>query len=199
MQLQQRLWVGSMEIWSWAGLSIRDASNWGKVTLPPALPGIGLGCGEGLPAQGKQLFLASCCCCSVTQSCLTLCDPMDGSMPGFPVLHHLPQLAQTHIYWVSDTIQPSHPLSSPSSVFNLSQLMSWLFTSDGKSIGSSASVLPINIQGWFHLGLTGLISLLSKGLSRVFSSTIVRRHQFFCTQPFLFSNSHIHTWLLEKL
>ena len=132
-------------------------------------------------------------------SCVPLCDPMDCSMPGFPVLHHLPELAQTHIYWVSDTIQPSHPLSSPSSVFNLSQLMSWLFTSDGKSIGSSASVLPINIQGWFHLGLTGLISLLSKGLSRVFSSTIVRRHQFFCTQPFLFSNSHIHTWLLEKL
>ena len=139
------------------------------------------------------------CCCSVAQLCPTLCDPMDCRMPGFPVLHYLTEFAQTHVYWVSDTIQPSHPLSSPSSVFNLSQLMSWLFTSDGKSIGSSASVLPINIQGWFHLGLTGLISLLSKGLSRVFSSTIVRRHQFFCTQPFLFSNSHIHTWLLEKL
>ena len=52
-------------------------------------------------------------CCSVTQLCLTLCNPMDCSMPGFPVLHHLPKLAQTHVHWISDAIQPSHPLSSP--------------------------------------------------------------------------------------
>ena len=58
--------------------------------------------------------------CLVTQSCPTLCDPMDCSMPGFPVLHPLPELAQTHIHWVSDAIQPSHPLSSPSPGFNLS-------------------------------------------------------------------------------
>ena len=72
-------------------------------------------------------------------------------------------------------------------------LMSQLFTSGGPSIGASASasVLPVNIQGWFPLGLTGLISLLSKGLSRVFSSTTVQKHQFFSTQPFLWSNSHI--------
>ena len=77
-----------------------------------------------------------------------LCNPMDCSMPGFPVPHHLPEPAQTRIYGVSDAVQASHPLSSPTPpVFNLSQLMSWLFTSDGKSIGSSASVLPINIQG----------------------------------------------------
>ena len=77
--------------------------------------------------------------------------------------------------------------------------MSRLFASDGQSIGASASAsaLPMNIQGWFPLGLTGLI-LLSKGLSRVFSSTIVWRHQFFSTQPSLWSNSYIHTWLLEK-
>ena len=61
-------------------------------------------------------------CCSVTQSRLTLCDPMDCSTPGFLVLHHLPELAQTHVHWVGDTNQPSHPLSSPSlPVFNLSQ------------------------------------------------------------------------------
>ena len=135
------------------------------------------------------------CVGNVVQSLshVPLCNPMDCSMPGFPVPHHLPEPAQTHIYGVGDAVQPSHPLSSPSPpVFNLSQLMSWLFTSDGKSIGSSASVLPINIQGWFHLGLTGLISLLSKGLSRVFSSTTVRRHQFFSTQPFLLPNSHIY-------
>ena len=73
--------------------------------------------------------------------------------------------------------------------------MSQLFTSGGQSIGASpsASVLPLNIQGQFPLGLTGLISLLSKGLSRVFSSTTVQKHQFSGAQPSLWSNSHIHT------
>ena len=75
--------------------------------------------------------------------------------------------------------------------------MSWLFSSSSQSIGASdsASVLPMNIQGWFPLGLTGLTSLQSKGLSRVFSSITIRKHQFFDS---LRSNSHIHTWLLEK-
>ena len=74
------------------------------------------------------------------------------------------------------------------------------FTSGGQSIGASASVsvLPMNIQGLFPLGWTGLISLLSKGPSRVFSSTTAWKHQFFGAQPFLLSSSHIHTWLLEK-
>ena len=78
--------------------------------------------------------------------------------------------------------------------------MSQLFASGGQSIGAStsASVLRINIQGWFSLGLTGLISLLSKGLSIVFSRTMVSKHEFFGIQPSLFSNSHISTWLLEK-
>ena len=76
--------------------------------------------------------------------------------------------------------------------------MSWLFATDGQSVGASVSVLPMNIQGWFPLGLTGLISLLSKGLSRVFSSTTIQKHQFFHIQPSLWSNFHIHTWLLEK-
>ena len=78
--------------------------------------------------------------------------------------------------------------------------MSCPITSGGQSIWASvsASVLPMNIQGWFSLGLTGLISLLSKGLSRVFSSTVVQKHQFFGAQPSLWSNSHIHTWLQEK-
>ena len=67
-----------------------------------------------------------------------------------------------------------------------------------QSIVASASVLPMNIQDWSPLGLTGLISLQSKGLSRVFSSITVRKHQFFGAQPFLWPNSHIHTWLLEK-
>ena len=80
-------------------------------------------------------------------------------------------------------------------------LMRWLFTSGGQSIrvSTSASVLPMNIQDWFPLGLTGLISLQSKGLSRVFSNTTVQKYQFFGAQPSLWSDSHIHVWLLGKL
>ena len=76
--------------------------------------------------------------------------------------------------------------------------VSQFFASGGQSIGVSASVLPMNIQGWFPLGLTGLIFLQSKRLSRVFSSTTIRKHQFFSTQPSLWSNSHIRTWLWVK-
>ena len=117
-----------------------------------------------------------------------------AALPSFPVLHHLPELAQAHVHLVDDAIQPCHPLSSPSPAFSLSQRLS------SQSIGTSASasVLPMNIQDWFPLGLTGLISLQSKGLSRVFSNTIVQKRQFFGAQPSLWSNSHIHTWLLEK-
>ena len=90
---------------------------------------------------------------SVAQSCPTLCNPMDCSTEGLPVHHQLPEFTQTHAHWVGDAIQPSHPLSSPSSLtFNLSQhqglFMSQLFTSGGQGIGviTSASVLPMNIQ-----------------------------------------------------
>ena len=78
--------------------------------------------------------------------------------------------------------------------------MSWFFTSGGQNIGVSAStsVLPMNIQDWFPLGLTGLVSLQSKGLSRVFSNTTLQKHQFFDAKLSLWSNSHIHMWLLEK-
>ena len=101
---------------------------------------------------------------SFTQSCLTLCNPMNRSTPGLPVHHQLSELTQTHVHWVGDTIQSSHPLSSPSpSSFNLSQhqgLVSQPFTSGGQSVeaSASASVLPINIQDWFPLILTGWIS-----------------------------------------
>ena len=94
------------------------------------------------------------------------------------------------------------PFSSCSQSFPASGSfpISQFFTSGGQSIGASASasVLPMNIQDWLPLGLTGLISLQSKGLSTVFSSTTVPKHQFFCAQPFLLSSSHIRTWLLEK-
>ena len=91
---------------------------------------------------------------SVAQLCLTFCDPMDCSMPGLPVHHQLREFIQTHVRWVGDAIQPSHPLSSPfssclqffpeSGSFPVSQL----FTSGGQIIGVSASVLPMNIQDW---------------------------------------------------
>ena len=142
---------------------------------------------------GKSLsiLIISCCChCSVAQSCPTLCDPMDCSTPGLPVHHQLPDLTQTHVHWVSDAIRPSHPLLSPCSpVLSLAQHqgflpMSQFFTSGVQSIGVSASgsVLPMNIQDWFPLGLTGLISLQSKEPSRAFSNTTLEKHQFFCTQ-----------------
>ena len=122
---------------------------------------------------------------SVAQSCPTLCDPMDCSMPGFHVHHQDLQLAQTHVHRVSDAIQPSHPLSSPSPpALSLSQhqgLFKWVSSSHqvAKVLGVSAStsVLPMNIQGWFPLGGTSWISLQSKGLSRVFSNTTVQKHQ----------------------
>ena len=143
---------------------------------------------------------------SVTQSYLTLCDPTDCSMPGSPVHHQLLELAQTHVHQDSDAIQPSHLSvvlfssclqSFPASgSFPVSQHFTW----GGQSTGASApaSVLPMNIQDWFPLGLTGWTSLQSKGLSRVFSNTTVQKHQFFSAQLSLWSNSHNHTWLLQK-
>ena len=103
--------------------------------------------------------------------------------------------------WCHPTILSSIILFCPQSFWASSSfLISWLFTSGGQSTGASASAsaFPINIQDWFPLGLTGFISLQTKGLSRVFSSTIVWKHQFFSSQPSLWSNSHICTWLLEK-
>ena len=105
--------------------------------------------------------------------------------------------------WCHPTISSSvMPFSSCPQSFPASEsfLKSQFFTSNGQSIGASISalVLPMNIQSWFPLGLTGWISLQSKGLSRVFSNTTVQKHQFFPTQPSLCSNSHICTWLLKN-
>ena len=114
-----------------------------------------------------------------------------------------PRDCSTHIHWVSDAIKPSHHLSSllllPLVFPNIR-----VFSSESvlhirwPNIGASASVLPMNIQDWFPLGLTGLISLLSKGFSRIFSSTTVQKHRFFGAQPSIWFNSHIHTWLQKK-
>ena len=112
---------------------------------------------------------------------------MDCSMPDFPVYHQLLELAQTHVHWVSDAIQPSHPLSSsslPAFQTSGSFPMSQFFALGGLSIAvsASASVLPMNIQDWFPLGLIGLISLQSRGLLRVFSNITVQKHPFFSAQ-----------------
>ena len=183
---------------------------------------------------------------------------MNCSTPGFPVLHHLPELDQTQVSsiagrfcttWASREAQSVSQFSRSSKAdsatpwtaacqASLSIINSWsllklmsiqsvmpsnhlilcrplylclqsflesgsfpisqLFASGGQSIGASASVLPMNIQDWFPSGLTVWISLQSKGLSRVFSNTTVQKHQFFYAQLSLWSNSHIHTWLLEK-
>ena len=146
----------------------------------------------------KRCSHISRCFCSVTLSCSILSDPMDCSTPGFPVFHYLLQFAQTHVHCINDATQLSRPLSPPSPrAFSLlpesgSFPMSWLFVLCGQSIGASvsASVIPMNIQDWFPLGLTGLISLQSKGLSRVISSTTIQKHQFFGTQLSLWSSSH---------
>jgi len=124
--------------------------------------------------------------CSVAQLCLTLCDLLDCSTPGFPVLHRLLELAQTHVRWVGNAIQPSHPLSSPSPpAVYVSQdhgLFQWVSQRNGAS--TSASALPMNSQGWFPLGLTGLISLQSKSLLQHHSSkaSVLQCLAFFMVQ-----------------
>ena len=135
----------------------------------------------------------------------TLCDSMDCSTLGLPVHHQLLELAHSHVHWVM-SLQPSRPLSplSPPAL-SLSQhqgLFKWVSSLHqvAKVLGASASasLLPMNIQDWLPLGLTDWISLLSKGLWRVISYTTVKKHRFFHTQLSLWSNSHIHTWLLER-
>ena len=142
-----------------------------------------------------------------SHSLMSNTDPINRSTPGLPVYHQLLEITQTHVHWVDDVIQPPHPLSSPSPPAFLQSVpasgsfpMSQFFTSGGHTIGvsASASVLPMNSQGWSPLEWTGWISLQSKGLSRVFSNTTVQKHQFFGTQLSSQSNSHIHTWPLEK-
>ena len=120
---------------------------------------------------------------SVTQSCPTLCNPMNQSTPGLHVHHQLPEFTQTHVHWFSDAIQPSHPVvpfsSCPQSLpasgsFPMSQIFAW----GGQStvVSALASFLPKKSQGWSPSEWTGWISLQSKGLSRVFSNTTVQKH-----------------------
>ena len=143
---------------------------------------------------------------SVSQSRPPLCDPMDCSRPGLPCPSPTPGVYSNSCplsRWYQPTISSSVlPFSSRIQSFPASGSfqMSQFSTSDGQSTGvsASASVLPMNIQDWFPLGLTGWIFLQSKGLSRVFSNTTVQKCQFFSAQLSILPKTHIHTWLLEK-
>ena len=142
---------------------------------------------------------------SVSQLCPTLCDPMDTACQASLSISNLQSLLK--LMSIKSVMPSNHlilcyPLLLLPSIFPHIRVFSnestlcmrwpkyWSF--------SFSSVLPMNLQDWFPLGLTGLISLQSKGLSRVFSNTTVHMHQFFSTQLSLWSNFHIHTWPLEK-
>ena len=144
-------------------------------------------------------------CCSVTQSCPILCNPMDCSTPGFPGLQYLLKFAQTHVHWVGDAIPPSCSLSTPSPpALNLSQhqgLFQWV-----SALCQVPDVLELQLQhrpssdysGLISFRIAWFIAILSKGISRAFFSTIVRRHQLFHAQPSLWSTTHIGTWPLGR-
>ena len=144
---------------------------------------------------------------SVAQSCPNLCNPLGCmqhawlpylSPSGGTCSKPCPLIQWCHPTFLSSVISFSSCLQSfpASGYFSISQLFA--SGSQNSGVWASASVLPMNIHGWLPVGWTGLISLQSKGPSRVFFNTTVQKHQFFSTQPSLWSNSHIHTWLLEK-
>ena len=141
---------------------------------------------------------------SVAQSCLTLCDPLNSSTPGLPVCRQLPEFTQTHVHWVSDTIQPSHPLSSPSPpAFNLSQHqnlpMSQFFATWPKYWSFSFNISPSNEHSrLISFRMDWLELLVVQGTLKSLLQMTVQKHQFFSAQLSLWSNSHIHTWPLEK-
>ena len=125
---------------------------------------------------------------------MTLCNSMDFRAPGFAVLYYLPESAQKSgpLNWYCHLIILSSVTPFPSCLQPFPASGSFpIWTSCGQSMATSASVFPTNIQGWFSVGLTGLIFLLSKGLSRVFSSTTVQKCYFFGAQSSLWSNSNM--------
>ena len=151
---------------------------------------------SSLPAQH--------CCCLVPQSCLTLW-PLEWQHTRFPHPSPPPRACSNSCPlsgWCHPTVSSSVTLFFCLQSFPASGSfpMRWFFASGGQSIGASVlvSALPVNVQGWFPLGLTAFIFLLSEGGSRVFSNTTVWKHQFFSTQPSWWPNSKICTWLLEK-
>ena len=143
--------------------------------------------------------LQVCIISSVAQSCLTLCHPIDCSMPGFPVHHQLLEFTQTHVHWVRDTIQPSHPLLFPSLIFNLSQHRG-LFQRVSSShqvakvktgVSASASVLPMNIQDWISFRMDWLDLLAVQGtLKSLFQHHSSKASILLCLAFFIVQLSH---------
>jgi len=175
--------------WGEMGKTIRHLRNWNKRAVGPQR------------AWGELLLLLFSP--SVVSESL---QPHGLQHARFPCLLLSPGVCsnscpfiQWHHLTISSSVTPFSPCSQSVPASGLFQWVSSLHQV-AKSIwvSASASVLPVNIQGWLPLELTDLISFLSKGLSRVFSSTTVWKHQFFGLQPSLWSSSHIHTWLLEK-
>ena len=152
----------------------------------------------------KSIFVLTCCCLVLSHVWL-FATPWTAACQASLLITNswsLLKLMFIKLVMPSNHLILCCPLSSCLQSFPASGsfLMSRLLASSGQSIGVSASpsVLPMNIQDWFPLGWTGLISLQSKGLSRAFSDTTVQKHQFFSTQPYLWPNSNIRTWLLEN-
>ena len=118
-----------------------------------------------------------CCCCSVAKLCPTLCDPMDYSTPGFPVLHYLPEFAQTHVHWVSDPIQPSHPRPPPSLALNLSQqqgLFQWIDSLHRMAkVSAPTPVLPMNIRWLISFGIDWFDLLAVQGTLKSLPSAVL--------------------------
>ena len=134
---------------------------------------------------------------SVAQLCPTLCDPMDCSMPGLPVHHQFPEFTQTHVHWIGDAIQPSHPLLSPSPPnFNLSQHRSFpiyqLFESGGQSIGVSASTCPSNEYSRLTSFRIDCFDFLAA------QGTLKSLLQHHSSKASILPHSAFFTWLLEK-
>ena len=157
---------------------------------------------SGAQQSDSVILLFSCSVMSDSLSHHGLQNFLQASL-SFITSQSLLKLMSIELVMPSNHLIFCHPLLLLPQSFPASGsfLISQLFTSGSQSIGVSAlaSVLPMNIQDWFPLGLTGLIPMLSMGLSRVFSSTTAWMHQFFDAQPSLWSSSHIHTWLLERL
>ena len=143
------------------------------------------------------------CCCSVAQLCLTLCDPVDCSMTGFPVLHYLREVAETHAHWVSDAMQPSYPLSTPSPQTFLASgsfQVSWLLISGGQSIGAKLQLQSFQWIFKVDFRYDWLVgSPCSPRDSQESSLTPHFKRINSLVLSSLWSNSHIHTWLQEKI
>ena len=151
----------------------------------------------------KELDQMISCCCSVGWPCLTLCDPMDCSTPAFPVLYHLPELAQTHVHWVSDptnhlvlccpllflpSVFPSISVFSNKSALHIRWPKCWIFSFSISPANEYSGLIPLRIDCFDLL----VVQETLKSLLQHYSS------KFFSAQPSLWSNSHIHTWLLAR-